>query len=215
MKNIGTKCLVVATMWASLSCAPLFSDMQSARLVGKNNVEITPGYSSVQFAREGQRESVGSFVGLQAGYGLSDKVDLRVRYEHYQYENEETNVFAFGPKIGLVKDRIAFYLPVGFAFGGFVQESSNSWQMHPTILFTLPIEPNKIEFNPSVKHIVSFCNDCYNPLFAFNLGAGLSSDLSKWAIRPEYGLLYNLNEKGHYENFSIGLSLNMSLLFKK
>lgn len=101
MKMHLVKFLVLNVGWILGSCAPLFSDMQSARLVGKRKFEVTPGYSSVE------------------------------------------------------------------------------------------------------------------PLVAFNIGMALSSDISKWAIRPEYGVLSNLNAKGHFSNFSLGVTLNLSTISKR
>jgi hypothetical protein len=200
------------------ACAPLFSDMQGARLLGKKEFEITPGYSSVGIVDEDYNEGVNNFLGVQAGYGLSDKVELRFRFEHswlkksFSEEEADTkdnsfNVIAFGPKISLLKDRAALYLPIGLA-------ASNLLEFQPTFLFTIPVIENKIDLNPSVKHIMNLCDGCWQPLAAFNVGLAVSSDISKWAIRPEYGVLYNLSAPGHFQNFSIGLSLNMSTLSK-
>jgi hypothetical protein len=55
------------------------------------------------------------------------------------------------------------------------------------------------------KYIFLFCEDCQD-LGAINLSLAVSSDLSKWAIRPEYGQLYEFGENGHVGQFSIGLS---------
>jgi hypothetical protein len=74
--------------------------------------------------------------------------------------------------------------------------------------------PKKVDFNPSLKYLVMLCKGCQNAM-AVNAGFAFSSDLTKWSIRPEYGLMFNPNEKGHYNHFSIGLSLNISNLSKK
>lgn len=196
-------------------CAPLFSDMQSARLVGKRKFEVTPGYTSAGRAFDGHRESIINYLGFQTAYGLSDKVDLRVRVEHgwlkrsYTGESYERTGFTgigIGPKISLRKDRAALYLPVGYA--------QRLVQFQPTVLLTFPVINNKVELNPSAKHILTFCDVCWEPLLAVNLGVGISSDLRKWAIRPEYGLLYDLGSQGHYTNFAVGFSMNLSALSK-
>lgn len=217
IKRVAARCLVIATIGSSFSCAPFSSDLQSARVVGKKGIEITPEYSSIQFAEEkkqveekGSQESKGRLIGLQVAYGMSKKVDLRVRVEHFEFRDFSAYVFSVGPKFSLVKDRVALYLPVWFV-------EFKPAQIQPTLLLTFPVVKNKVEFNPSVKNIISVGG--YDPnstfLVAFNAGLGISTDLSKWALRPEYSLVYNVKESCQYRSISIGLSLNMSLLFKK
>ena len=211
------QCLMLVVIGSIYSCAPLSSDLQSARLVGKRRIEITPEHSSVQFAEEKSQsenkpvqESTARLIGVQVAYGLSDKVDMRFRMEHFEYKKFTANVFSIGPKVSLVKNRVALYLPVWFV-------DFKPVQLQPTILLTFPIVKNILEFNPSVKSIVSVGG--YDPntgvMFAFNAGLGISTDLSKWALRTEYGMVYDVREKCQYRNFSIGLSLNLSLLLGK
>jgi hypothetical protein len=192
-------------------CAPIFSDLQSAKLVGKGEYEVTPGFSTVSFSNEGNTEHIQNHFGLQAAYGVHDNVDLRLRFERVTVDTERdeslgANVLGFGPKIGLAKDNAALYLPIGFAFGEDVEDISTTWEFHPTLLFTLPVG-NNFEFNPSAKALIPLNRENADVLVAFNIGAGISSDLSKWVIRPEYGLLFNPGEDGYYSQFSIGLTV--------
>lgn len=206
-----TKALIVALGLIPGACAPLFSDMQGARLVGKRNFEITPGFSSVGITQEGHKQRVASYLGFSAAYGLSDKVDLRLRFEHSwlkrslsgEYGRIEHNLIAIGPKINLARDRAALFLPLGIGPGDIVQ-------FQPTLLFTVPIVRGKVELNPSLKHLATICDVCWEPLVAVNAGLAISSDVTKWAIRPEYGVLYNLRSPGRFSNFSIGVSVNLS-----
>ena len=215
--RLAVQFILIAALGSSFSCAPLSSDMQSARLVGKKRIEITPGYSTVQFAEEKKQvdekqsqETSGKLIGLQVAYGLSEKIDLRLRVEHFQFRDFTANVFSIGPKVRLVKDRVALYLPVWFV-------DFKPAQFQPTLLLTFPVLKNKIEFNPSVKSIVSVGG--YDPnsgfMVALNAGLGISTDLSKWALRPEYSLVQDVSKKSLYRSFSIGLSLNLSLLSRK
>ena len=191
-------------------CAPPFSALQSAKLVGKGKIEVTPSFSAVYFSNEGSMEHVQNDYGLQGAYGLGDRFDVRLRFEFINVHLGEevsfnANVLGLGPKIGIMKDGIALCLPVGFAFGGDIEDISETWQFHPTFLFTLPIG-NNFEFNPSTKALVPLSGDG-DVLIAFNLGAGISTNLEKWAIRPEAGFLVNPGEEGHFTHFSIGITL--------
>ncbi len=188
--------------------APVFSDLQSAKLVGPGNLEVTPSFSSVSFSSEGESRDVQNHLGIQAGLGVSSIMDFRGRYEHISVDQGESesfgvNVLGFGPKFSLVKDWVAFYVPVGFAFGEGI-EVSDSWQVHPTLLLTLPVS-KYIELNPSAKILIPF-QDEKDILVAFNLGAGISTNLEKLAIRPELGFLINPGESGSYMHLSIGFT---------
>ena len=188
--------------------APVFSDLQSAKLAGPGQLEMTPSFSSVSFSSEGESEHVQNHLGIQAGLGVFDIMDFRLRYERLSVDQCDNgtfgvNVLGFGPKFSLVKDWAAFYVPVGFAFGEDI-EVSDTWQVHPTLLLTLPV--NKyIELNPSAKVLIPFQSE-RDTLFAFNLGAGISANLDKWAIRPELGFLINPGESGSYMHLSIGFT---------
>jgi hypothetical protein len=192
-------------------CAPVFSDLQSATLVGKGKYEVTPGFSTVSFSNEGETEHIQNHFGLQAAYGVHSNVDLRLRFERIDVDTESdesmgANVLGFGPKIGLVQDKVALYLPIGFAFGEDIEEVSKTWEFHPTLLYTLFVGKN-FELNPSAKALIPLNRENSDVLVAFNLGAGISSDLTKWVIRPEYGFLFNPGEDGHYSQFSIGFTV--------
>ena len=198
--------LMIFLVFLSHSCAPVFSDMQSAKLVGKGNFETTPNFTTTSFTADGETDHIQNHFGFQFGYGLSKNVDLRVRYENISVADNsgKANAFGIGPKFSLVKDRIAAYVPIGFAFGGDVEGISNV-ELQPTFLFTIPVG-KYVEINPSAKGIIGFeSGDQF--LCAFNLGLGLSSNLNKYVIRPEYGILLNPGESGHYGQFSIGATI--------
>lgn len=187
------------------SCAPVFSELQSARLVGKGNVEATPSYSSVSYAEDGESEGVQNHVGLQLAYGISPKLDIRLRYEYVWLKEDgdfSKSVIAMGPKFSLLENMIAFYLPLGRALG---EDTEDTWQLHPTLLLTYPALEDKLDISLSSKYLIAFCEDCDN-LVAVNLGLALSSNVKRWAIRPEYGLLFNPGESGRFTHFSIGFS---------
>ncbi len=198
MEIVAAKLLMGVVLWSLTRCTPFVCDMQSASLVGKKKIEVTPGVTSIQFARERKTEqpsqTSGQLKGIQIGYGLSDKIDLRLRVEQLQYRNTSMILFSIGPKFMLMKDRIALYVPIWFL--DFVPA-----QTQPTLLFTIPIVKNKIEINPAIKNIISLGG--YDPttgmLVGWKVGLGISKDLSKWAIRPEYGRVYNVNEKSKYK----------------
>ena len=192
-------------------CVPVFSELQSARTVGQNRIEIAPSFSSVHYSEEGETDGAQNHMGMQVAYGITPNIDVRARYEYLWTINdafeEGVHIFGIGPKFGIVKDKIAFYAPIGRALG---EDYKDSWQLHPTLLLTLPVMRDKIDITLSPKYLLLFCEDC-DDLIAINLGLSFSTNLHKWAIRPEYGLLFDPGESGYYGHFSIGLSTTFGL----
>jgi hypothetical protein len=177
-------------------CAPVFSELQSAKLVGRDRVEITPSYSSISFSGE-DGGHVQDEYGLQMATGVTQRLDLRARYVHV----EGVNVVGFGPKVSVVKDKVALAVPVGFAFGEDV-DSGKSWAIHPTLLLTAPVNRH-VELNASTKALIPFSEG--DKLVALNLGAGFGA-LEQWAIRPEVGFLFNPGENGHFTQVSVAFT---------
>ena len=193
------------------ACVPTFSDLQSARLAGPGRVEITPSASVVEYFEEDGRwdyEGVQGHLGVQLATGLSDRIDLRFRYEYIDGDwdgdwGEDVHVVAVGPKFGLIPDRAAVYLPVGTGIGDGV-ESGDLFQFQPTFLYTYPFN-SKFELTGSGKGIVWVDRDM-DDLLAFNLGAGVSKDLTKWAIRPEAGILIDPGADRRAWHWSVGFT---------
>lgn len=184
---------------AAVACVPVFSDFQSAKLAGPGRVEITPSASTVSVSGEDEGH-VQDEYGVQVGTGVLDRLDLRARYVRV----EGINGVGFGPKIGLVKDRLALAVPVGFAFGEDV-ETGKTWTVHPTLLLTQPVVP-RLEVNASVKGLIPLSKDGGDTLVAVNLGLALG-DLERWAIRPEIGFLFNPGESGHFIHLGLGFTV--------
>jgi hypothetical protein len=187
-------------------CAPVFSEMQSARTVGQGRVEATPLMSIVGDPNPFGDNKLQNHYGLMGAYGITDNIDVRVRYEMITVdigdENSVYHVLGIGPKLSIDEDNLAFAMPFGRLLG---EGNEDSWQLHPTMLVSAPILFNKIEANFSAKYLMSFCKDCQN-LVAANLGLALGHDIDRMAIRPEYGLVFNPSSDGYVSQLSIGLS---------
>lgn len=198
------------------ACAPVFSELQSARTAGKNKTEVTAGYSYISAVDQGengerQRENVQDHIGLQVAYGITENFDMRMRLEHLWVADEggNTNIIGIGPKYEFIDNWLSFYVPVGFAFGGDIEDGiSDTWEVHPTMLLTIPAHKN-IELNTSTKYIHALQKDGWR-FMAFNLGLGLSTDLTKYVIRPEVGWAWDVQNGGSddpFRQFSVGLTL--------
>lgn len=191
------------------SCAPVFSEMQSARTVGQNKIEVTPSLSAVNFREKEDVELIQNHAGVQLAYGLTPKIDLRLRFEYIWFDFDDLSdgisVLGIGPKFSLIENKIALYLPVGKVIGKY--SADYDCESHPTLLFTIPALKDKIDINLSPKYLMIF-GDEYFDYMAFNFGFSLSNNLNKWCLRPEYGILINpdITGNGHYTHLSLGFS---------
>jgi len=209
LKEMGVKrmnWLLFLLLAAGLtSCAPVFSDLQSARTVGKGKVELTPGATNTYAVDSENSSAIQQHFGAQLAYGLTRRLDVRLRYENIStnFEIPSVDVLGFGLKYAVVPDILAVYVPVGGVINKNFEE--RQFQTQPTLLFTLPIVANKIELNMAGKSIFYFDYEGVN--MAWNMGFGLSTNLKKWVLRPEYGRLYEIDGQGApLSQLSLGFS---------
>lgn len=186
--------------------------MSSARLVGKGNTSVTPLYSRYFIGHEGETEGFGNELGLQVTQGLSEKWDLKMRLGYIAGTEDISDgffVIGFAPKVSLIKNIIAFSLPIGIGFDG----DGHSFQSQPTFNFTYPAIANKLEFTLSPKYVMTLDKDVdiYDSgIIAVNIGMAISKDLNKWAIYPEFGIGFHPEGEGYVGQFGIAMSYTFS-----
>ena len=197
-----------------VGCAPItFSNLQSAKMTRKGKFEFTPSFST--------SINTNSF-GLQTSYGLNNKYNFRLRLERIMidfddFESDSSNFIdmsifnfkanithlSFGIKYQLLKNKSAIYIPISFT--KIDNDSEIIKQIEPTYIHTFSFK--YLEINPSIKALIPLDSNTKDYLLAYNLGFGISSNLSKWVIRPEVGILTSPLEEGGIPHMSIGLSL--------
>lgn len=206
MARCGAGVALVAG-WATLGGCVHVADQQSARLLDPGTYEVTPAFSSTTVSFGGESERLADQYGIRLGYGAGDGVELRAMYERIEEARGDAglNVLGFGGKFALAEEAVALFVPVGFMFGEEVTEPGDTWTLAPTLLATWRAMPG-FELTPSVKAIYPFTVENSEILIAFHLGAGLSNDLDRWAIRPEIGMTKNPGEEGTMWGWTIGFS---------
>ena len=213
--------LIVGSLF--VGCAPVFSDLQSAKLVGKGNYEITPHLSKIYYRGEDADNIDGSIqthYGAQIAYGLTEKIDLRSRIEMISMSDEITDgedvkyrIFSLGSKYSIILNRMSFYLPVSFIKSINCEDCEIFKTIEPTCLFSVQLN-DYLDFNPSVKLIFPFLEEDADDSFyyAANLGFGINK-FQNWIIRPEIGILSHSDSDGDgfYQHMSLGLSYRFGL----
>lgn len=184
-----------------------FSGFQTARLLSRGRYEVTPSYSSVSLSNEGASQSMTDNWGVQVGYGLTDQANLRFRYERLESAFDGSkgyNYLALGPKFGLIKDRAACGFPVGLYWGADL-DTPDTWHIQPTLCLTKGLG-STVEITVAPSYLM-FLKEGADDWVALNVGLGFSSDLTKWAVRPEIGFLKNPGEEGHYSSWGLAISV--------
>jgi hypothetical protein len=195
--------LLAALLLTATACAPVFSD---ARLVGTGRAEITPALSATGLTEGGDSHHLANNFSVHAMYGVHDRADLFLGYARTELEigDAGTNVIEFGPKLGIVRDRLAFALPVGLAFGGGM-DTNDTWHFYPTALFTQPLGAH-VDLNPAARVLIPTCDDC-DVLFGVNLGVGIRIGGERTIMRPEFGFLFDPDEDGFIWHFGFAVSI--------
>ena len=193
-----------------VGCAPItFSNLQSAKMTRKGKFEFTPSFST--------SINTNSF-GLQTSYGLNNKYNFRLRLERImidfdEFESGSSNFIdmsifnfkanithlSFGIKYQLLKNKSAIYIPISFT--KIDNDSEIIKQIEPTYIHTFSFK--YLGINPSIKALIPLDSNTKDYLLAYNLGFGISSNLSKWVIRPEVGILTSPLEEGGIPHMSI------------
>lgn len=186
------------------SCvAPVNSSYESARTLGKGNTELMGHYTRYVASVDGDSETTNNNFGIRIQNGLTDKMDFSLRYILLNPTSEEaTNVsfIALAIKYSLLENRVAASLPIGAYF----YDSESTFFISPKLLFTYPFN-EKFETTFASKLDIYFEEDSDSTL-GLSLGFGISEDLSKWAIRPETGYLFDPGEDGGYWSFGVGFN---------
>ena len=171
-------------------------------------VEVTPTVSPVFLSEDGDTTHISNEFGARASVGVTSRVNVTAGYNRTQTIEIETesfgfNTIAFGPKFSLVPERLAVAVPVGFAFGDEV-DTTRSWQIHPALLMTVPINEH-FDFNPAVRFLIPTCDGC-ETLIAVHGGFGVRTS-GRFTLRPEVAVIFNPGEDGVVWTFGFGVSI--------
>jgi hypothetical protein len=227
--------LFAAGLIASLpfsSCvtvAPVNASYEKAGTLGKGNVELSGNYTHYIVSGAGESEAINNNYGFKAGYGLSDKFDLKLRYEKLMPVDQEpgskfkVNYLSVIPKISLMDKKLSLLMPISrYNFkdedldGKEVKD--HSYSIAPQIIRTFTSKANNADFSISLKgdYIINSGEDAENDfLLGFNVGAGFSNNLNKWAIRPEAGYLFKPGEDIGFWNIGVGIQVILPTHKKK
>jgi hypothetical protein len=193
---------------------PNNSTFESARTLGRGNVEVSGHYSKYSYqSSQFNTTDFSSYdktiefenYGYRIGLGITDNFDLKTRYERIMRNGEGINYLEISPKFSTSKNKGAFLIPLGVYFSG---EGNNTYVLSPKFIHTYS-SSNNSDFSFCTKADI-FLTKSHTILLGINLGAGFSSDLSKWAIRPELGLMFNPIHPEPIWTYGLGFNYTIS-----
>jgi hypothetical protein len=214
-KNLCRASVLAAAAFAAQGCY-IYSAFQGARILDQGKYSLTPSAALVNFSESTDPEISTVQLGGRGSAGIGNHLELQVRYERnntsIEIDDPDVNVdgnsvgfnyLDFGFKYGLVPDRLAVGLPIGFMFGKDVEEGE-SLQIHPTLFLTIPAS-SSVDVNISAKSLLFF-EQLEDPLLAINGGLGIRLGRSSLTLLPETGFLFSPGDEGNYYHFGMGVN---------
>jgi hypothetical protein len=198
----------ISALLFSCAFAPVNNQYEKAGTLKKGNLELAGSFTGYTAIGGGGSFNTNNNYGFRVGYGISDKFDLKLRYERLMpggghnsadFLNKESskgvNYFSLVPKITLVPEKLSLLVPLShYSFNDeFDRDKSKAGlnSIAPQLIYTFSNAKNTADFSFGLKA------DCFfgyggggGALLGTTVGAGFSSDLSKWAIRPEIGATF-------------------------
>ncbi len=211
--------LLAALLLSSCSSMlPVNSYFEKAGTLQKGVTEVSghvTGYSVSHFDRT---DKAASQYGLRIGHGITDRFDMKFRYEqqtyttHFDYRLKKVQYFSFVPKYAVEPGKLALAIPFSVYYGQYEVEGNvykkNYTSVTPWIIYTATARSKRADLSLGMKYDLVFGEEG-NAFWGGFVGAGFSSNLDKWAIRPEVGVSL-ATRKETYWNYGIGLQLMLA-----
>lgn len=221
-------------MGIATSCLPTISEMHSARMLEEGEREILPVLSVVPRAEVVAPGAIYYSLGIHSTKGVRPGLNWRTRVDfvgatQWDYQdsflgspkNFGISSISTGPKFSIIKDRLAFYLPVGFSPAPYVyndgeKELFYGW-FEACVLSTWPIVADRLDLNFSAK-VMPFTMPFsdHNAFFSTQIGLAFGKSLSNsGCFRVEYAFTYPAMMTQNAGFISVGYAFRFKRKVKK
>jgi hypothetical protein len=190
-----------------------YASLQTARMLSPHEIYIMPEYGPVGYTHSRKFNKVSNNVGFQFGYGISNSFNVFAQINRIQLcdYNMGYNFLSINSKFKIIKDRLAFSLPVCLYFGRYI-ESSETAHIQPTLYFTTMV--NKyFDITLSPKYIVHFPS--FQTIIAINGNVGIHFFNERISFVPEIGYASNPDAKDRFLYGNLGLGYTIKTNAKK
>lgn len=217
---IGLSCF----LWTScVSVTPVLNSYEKAGTLGSGNAEAAlsyTGYNTTAYERSAHSHNT---FGFRAGYGLSDRFDLKLRYERFTsvlYKGERApaaNYFSLVPKVALLPRYFSLSAPLSrYTYKEVIDGKAYSREVNSIatqLHFTYTAPSNRVDLTGGLKADFVYSQrgslSEHDLLLSTSVGAGFSTNVDKWAIRPEVGFLYSAANATTYVSYGVGVQYTL------
>lgn len=203
--------IVSQTFFSCITVAPVNQHYEKAATLGKGNIEASGSISGYV----ADDAPLNRNYGFRVGYGVSDKVDVKLRYEKripFDSGKLHTDYVSIIPKFSIHTNKVALLAPLSryqtrHRFDGKTLDEV-SYSFAPQVIRTYTNARNNFDFSIMAKADFLFHNLAEDEFFlGFNMGAGISTNLDKWALRPEVGYQIKPFQGNYAWSYGVGLQL--------
>lgn len=204
----------------ALGCLPFTSNnFESARMLPPKAMEVQ-GTGTLYFGQLDSQDDPSwahrtNNYGLTAAYGISSRLRGRLRFDRIILEDRanirngptlpkgsRVNYLELSLKYGRRQNRSNTYRAFSLPIGLFSYSNGSFWTVAPTVYATY-YKNDQFEIGMNGKFHFLLQGPPYYPWFSFGIGCGFSSNLKRWAIRPEIG----------YDIYNVSAGLGFSYIF--
>lgn len=206
--------LLILIIYVNILSAQLFNTFDRANALGKGKAEVATTFSHTSTYFDGEYENGDNFYGVRAGFGINKNWSIKTRWEHYRIKIVEdvtatTNVFSVIPLYTLNNNRISLGMPLGTIITEVLNFTERTFFISPQFTYTYPFSKS-FDVGGTTRFIIPFENGSES-IISLNTGCGISRDLNKWAVRPEFGFAFSPGDDGLVFNSGIAFSYNFGL----
>jgi hypothetical protein len=205
--------LILSQFFTScMTVAPVNQHYERAATLGKGNIEASGSISGYV----ADDKPINKNYGFRVGYGISDKVDVKLRYEKripFDTSIHNSDYISIVPKFSIRENKVSLLAPISryqtrHRFDGKTIDEV-SYSFAPQVIRTYTNAKNSFDFSVSTKAEFLFHNWAEDEFYlGFNMGAGVSTNLDKWAIRPEVGYQVRPFQGNYAWSYGVGLQFS-------
>lgn len=217
---ISSCCLLLASC---VSVTPVLNSFEKAGTLGRGNGEVVASYTGYNETAYDRSAHSHNSYGFRAGYGLTDRFDLKVRYEHLKPVRQQgqtellTNYYSLIPKVALVPGLLSLSLPLShYSYQELVEGkaltrkvNSIATQLH----YTYTVPSRKVDLTGGLKADFVYGQRGYEAehdlLLSTSIGAGFSNNVDRWAVRPEVGFVASTGKSATYITYGVGVQYTL------
>ncbi len=203
--------ILCCLLGSCVSMAPVNLGFDSAKTLKKGQLEFAGNYAQYSLRGETEgtngpeevNEKVNTNLGFRAGYGISNRFDLKFRYERLRplleedlMETNGVNYFTLSPRFAIIPDYLSTSVDIGlYTYSVEDEYNDQIFYFSPKIQLSIPVK-QYLDISLGLKLDV-FPSESATYL-GTTLGIGVSTNTDRWAFRPEIGLMKDI------EDFSSG-----------